>query len=161
MARLVPPAVLQRSKQPYRAPDGKCFLDPHPKSALPPYVDELLSPERIKQDGIFQPEAVAHLVRKFRQGGAIGVKDNMALVGILSTQLLIDQFVRNFPLRAARATLDLPSPSGNGAESILPSPACRCGTSGRWAGGEGRGKFIVTSQPNSTNMPFSGASVQP
>jgi asparagine synthase (glutamine-hydrolysing) len=89
---LVPPSVTKRPKQPYRAPEGKCFFS----GAQLEYVDVLLSPERIKQDGIFNPLAVQKLVEKFHQGRAIGIKDNMALVGILSTQLVVDQFVRNF-----------------------------------------------------------------
>ena len=36
-------------------------------------------------------------VHKFRDGKAMGVRDDMALVGILSTQLMVDRFVNNFP----------------------------------------------------------------
>ena len=101
---MVPESVLRRSKQPYRAPDAACFLsgDGRRKQS---YVDEILSPERIRQDGIFNPEAVDHLLRKLRHAGPVGVKDNMALVGILSTQLLVEQFLRNpAPLPAVAAT---------------------------------------------------------
>ena len=38
---------------------------------------------------IFDPATVKPQVAKARQGKVIGVKDNMALVGILSTQLLV------------------------------------------------------------------------
>ena len=31
------------------------------------------------------------------QGQVIGIKDNMAFVGILSAQLVVDRFVKNFP----------------------------------------------------------------
>lgn len=93
---LVPPAVVQRPKQPYRAPDAKSFFDDGTQAARQEYVDELLSPGRIREDGIFQPDAVEHLVQKVRSGRAIGVRDNMALVGILSTQLVVEQFARNF-----------------------------------------------------------------
>ena len=89
---LVPSSVLQRSKQPYRAPEGSCFF----RGARRDYVDTLLSPARIAQDGIFNPRAVDRLVDKFHQGRAIGSKDNMALVGVLSTQLVVDQFTRTF-----------------------------------------------------------------
>jgi len=89
---LVPPSVKKRSKQPYRAPEGRCFFG----AARLEYVDELLSPGRIAQDGIFNPVTVEKLVAKFRAGRAIGIKDNMALVGVLSTQLVVDQFVRGF-----------------------------------------------------------------
>jgi asparagine synthase (glutamine-hydrolysing) len=87
---LVPPSVRKRPKQPYRAPEGKCFFS----GARPEYVDELLSPERIARDGIFDPLVVRKVTEKFRRGRAIGIKDNMALVGVLSTQLVVDQFVR-------------------------------------------------------------------
>lgn len=87
----VPPSVTKRPKQPYRAPEGKCFFSGVPLE----YVDALLSPERIREDGIFDSATVGKVVRKFRQGRAIGILDNMALVSVLSTQILIDQFVRN------------------------------------------------------------------
>ncbi len=89
---LIPESVRRRPKQPYRAPDGKCFFGP----SAPAYAAELLSPARIARDGLFAPEAVENLARKFREGRAVGAKDNMALVGILSAQLAVDQFVNNF-----------------------------------------------------------------
>ena len=92
---LVPASVRRRSKQPYRAPDGKSFFH----AARPGYVDELLSPERVRHDGLFDAAAVARLVEKFRAGRAIGIKDNMALTGILSTQLLVDQYITHFGAR--------------------------------------------------------------
>lgn len=91
---LVPEAVRCRTKQPYRAPDAASFVDASSPGAALDYVDELLSPARVAADGLFQPAAVERLLAKVRAGTAIGMKDNMALVGILSTQLLIDQFVR-------------------------------------------------------------------
>ena len=50
----------------------------------------------MRKDGIFNPNAVDRLVQKFRDGKAIGVKDDMALVSILSTQIVMDRFVNNF-----------------------------------------------------------------
>jgi asparagine synthase (glutamine-hydrolysing) len=92
MQGLVPPAILERSKQPYRAPEVKSFFQGESSE----YVDELLSPDRVRADGIFHPGAVAKLVQKCREGKATGAKDNMALTGILSTALVVDQYVRNF-----------------------------------------------------------------
>jgi len=91
---LVPPEVLRRPKQPYRAPDAQSFFDVSRQMPRFDYVAELLSPERIAADGIFDPRTVDRLVRKVQTGRAIGTKDNMALVGVLSTQLLIDRFLR-------------------------------------------------------------------
>jgi asparagine synthase (glutamine-hydrolysing) len=86
--------VRNRPKQPYRAPDAASFFSPDGK-ARHEYANELFSPARIRQDRVFDPRAVEKLVQKVQRGKAIGVKDNMAVVGILSTQLLVDQFIRN------------------------------------------------------------------
>jgi asparagine synthase (glutamine-hydrolysing) len=94
-AGVVPPVVLARAKQPYRAPEARAFFAGQP----PDYVTELLSPARIAADGVFDPEAVERLVEKVLDGRAIGVRDNMALVGILSTQLLIHHFITAVPGR--------------------------------------------------------------
>jgi asparagine synthase (glutamine-hydrolysing) len=87
---LIPDVVRERHKQPYRAPEGASFFG---KTRRLDYVDELLQPEHLKRAGIFDPSAVQHLIRKFRDGHAIGVKDNMALVAILSSQLVVHQFI--------------------------------------------------------------------
>lgn len=91
LAPLLPPEILARPKQPYRAPDSSSFfVDGRPAE----YVRYQLSPERLTQAGLFAPEAVARLSEKCRSGRAIGFADNMAFVGILSTMLLEDQFVQ-------------------------------------------------------------------
>ena len=89
---LIPLSVKKRPKQPYRAPEGKSFFG----GTRPDYVEELLAPERVRQDGLFHPAAVQKLVAKALRGQAIGIRDNMALVGILSTQLLAHQFIHHF-----------------------------------------------------------------
>lgn len=94
-AGLIPSSVAKRPKQPYRAPEACSFLQP----AAREYVEELLSPEQIRRDGIFDATAVAMLQDKFRKGAAIGIKDNMGLVGIVSTQLLMHQFINHFESR--------------------------------------------------------------
>jgi asparagine synthase (glutamine-hydrolysing) len=91
---LLPAAILQRPKQPYRAPDGRSFF----AGVGAEYLRTLLASEKIEADGIFDSFAVSKLVDKFRSGRAIGVKDDMAIVGILSTQLVIDQFISGFRL---------------------------------------------------------------
>ncbi len=101
---LIPPRIQKRYKQPYRAPDGKSFFA---KSVN--YVDEMLSAATVKQFGIFQPQMVAGLAAKFRSGRSVSMKDNMALVGILSTQLLLAHFVHGFEMPAhhpSAATLE-------------------------------------------------------
>jgi asparagine synthase (glutamine-hydrolysing) len=85
---LVPERIRKRPKQPYRAPDGPSFF-----GAQADYAEEMLSTERIQRDGIFDAAKVAALVRKFRRQVPTGTGDNMALVGILSTEILIDRFL--------------------------------------------------------------------
>jgi len=87
---MIPSSILHRHKQPYRAPDGKSFF--HSPND---YVDDMLSSERIQRDGVFDVGSINALVAKFKSGRATSVKDNMALVGVLSTQLLIQQFINN------------------------------------------------------------------
>ena len=86
---LVPEAIRTRRKTPYRAPDGKSFF-----GFRTSFVEDLLSSESIKRDGIFDPRSVGALVTKFRSGRAAGAKDNMALLGILSTEILLAHFMR-------------------------------------------------------------------
>lgn len=90
---LVPASIRARPKQPYRAPDARSFFDSETKKARNAYVDEILSVERLREFGLFNPTAVQKLVDKARRGQVEGAKDNMALVGILSTQLLVEQFL--------------------------------------------------------------------
>ncbi len=92
---LVPPLIRQRSKQPYRAPDGRSLM----QTSAREYVEELLSADRLRRDGVFDPASVQSLLSKFRSGRAIGVKDNMALVGIVSTQLVLYHFIHSFSRR--------------------------------------------------------------
>jgi asparagine synthase (glutamine-hydrolysing) len=100
---LVPLSVKRRAKQPYRAPDAVSFFEPSTGRARQPYVDDLLSSEGIRAKGIFDPPIVQKLVAKAKAGRASSFLDNAALVGILSTQLLIDQFVEHFEERISHA----------------------------------------------------------
>jgi asparagine synthase (glutamine-hydrolysing) len=93
VGKYLPKVIARRTKQPYRAPDSQSFFGP----GAPEYVGELLSAAAINRSGYFDARAVERLVAKCRAGaggGALGFKDNMALVGILSVQLLDHQFVR-------------------------------------------------------------------
>ena len=48
---------------------------------------DVLSPARLGAAGCFEPKAVERLTAKCRNGKFIGFRDNMAFVGIVSTQL--------------------------------------------------------------------------
>ena len=87
----LPPSIGRRTKQPYRAPESACLFQDG--KALP-WVAELLSPQSLTDAGMFDPVAVGKLTHKCAAGRAIGFGDNMAMVGVLSTMLLHDQFIR-------------------------------------------------------------------
>ena len=53
---------------------------------------ERLSPEAVRAVGIFDERAVAGLVRRCRAGRATGFRENMALMGVLSTQIWHEAF---------------------------------------------------------------------
>ena len=88
----LPMEITSRYKQPYRAPNIPAFFGDH----SPDYVRELLSKEKISEYNYFSANKVAQLSKKIEKGRAIGNKDNMALVGILSTQIWHYLFVENF-----------------------------------------------------------------
>ena len=91
LGRHLPSSIVERPKQPYRAPDSESFL----KGKSHGYVDELLSAESIARAGYFDPRAVRRLVDKCRNPiGPVSTADNQAFVGILSTQLLHATFVQ-------------------------------------------------------------------
>jgi asparagine synthase (glutamine-hydrolysing) len=98
----VPEPVLRRPKQPYRAPLAASLFDPTTGRATNDYVEEMMSPELIREFGIFQGEPVERLVKKAKAGCATSFIDNAALVGVMSTQSLIDQFTIRFKERLMR-----------------------------------------------------------
>ena len=96
-AELVPRSIVRRPKQPYRAPDALSFT----RSDAPPWVADALDPRAIADAGVFEPRAVAQLWAKCRAGAhQLSNADNMALVGVLSTQLLHRELVATAPVRA-------------------------------------------------------------
>jgi asparagine synthase (glutamine-hydrolysing) len=95
----VPADIINRKKQPYRAPDAISFVD---KNA-PDYVGQMLAPDAVNDVGVFDAGKVQRLHHKLRQRGQATAGnalfsniDNMAFVGILSTQLLLTQFSAGF-----------------------------------------------------------------
>ena len=93
---LVPREILERPKQPYRAPDAASFFG----DSSPGWLDEVLAPRAVKEAGLFDPDAVSALLAKCRAragSGQLANADNMAFVGVLSSQLLWRDFVGSRP----------------------------------------------------------------
>ena len=100
---VVPPTVQERQKQPYRAPDVPAFFTPEPVE----YVRDVLDAGNVARSGLFEPAAVAGLVRRCRTGAATGFRESQALVAVLSTELWYRQFISEHARPAAQpAPLD-------------------------------------------------------
>ena len=106
-AGLIPPELIKRPKQPYRAPISSSFFG----KQQPAYVTTLLSDRSIRENGYFDEKKVGGLIKKSsrQDGNLLSERENMALVGILSTQLLDHLFLKNFsqpkPYPAAEITI--------------------------------------------------------
>jgi len=86
---MLPPSIVNRPKQPYRAPISHCFGE---KKSL---ASAMLDDDAIISSGIFNPESVSSLKKKVfnGSGGSVSARDDMAVAGIISTQLLHHHFV--------------------------------------------------------------------
>lgn len=105
MKNQLPRQILERHKQPYRAPDIPAFFSDHP----PAYVNDLLSEDKLKDYGYFDAQKVGFLLKKASRGSSIAYKDNMALVGVLSTQLCHYFFIEQFSQTIRAAGSSYPS----------------------------------------------------
>ena len=90
MAGKIPESILTRHKQAYRAPIHTSFFGKH----APAYVGDMLSADSLKQFECFDVEKTGKLLEKYRNGSTISEIDNMALSGIISTQLVNLLFIK-------------------------------------------------------------------
>ena len=95
----LPKRIVARAKHPYRAPIRQALLD-HSGADR---TREMLSKEAIERAGIFDANLVARLVDKNPETSHFSEVDNMALVGILSSQLVHHQFIDTFASRTSGA----------------------------------------------------------
>jgi asparagine synthase (glutamine-hydrolysing) len=85
----LPESVLKRPKQAYRSPIASSFLS----SPAREYTMELLSESDINQTGLFSYQAVQKLLKKISAGELVTEMENMALAGIISTQIIYHQYI--------------------------------------------------------------------
>jgi asparagine synthase (glutamine-hydrolysing) len=100
--KLLPPEIWARRKRPYRAPIHRSFFDTPAGAA--DYVQETLSEQAIQEAGLFNPQSIAQLIRKAASGVQLSEVDDMAVAAVLSTQLVYQQFVKNFRSRLSDLT---------------------------------------------------------
>jgi asparagine synthase (glutamine-hydrolysing) len=92
----IPDAIINRKKQPYRAPDAVSFLSEN----APDYVAEMFSEQSLSRAGLFNPKTARSLFEKCREviktgKSILSNNDNMGIVGILSTQLLFFKYIHD------------------------------------------------------------------
>jgi asparagine synthase (glutamine-hydrolysing) len=100
-SRRLPADIWQRAKKPYRAPMTQVFFG----TRTADYVDELMSGEVLARLGLVEQGPTEKLVEKARRqaGRMSGEREEMALVGILTLQLLGWFFLERFSQRVAEA----------------------------------------------------------
>jgi len=91
---VLPETILKRPKHPYRAPIHEAFQP----ASREDYVDELLSESALKRSGLFDPAKTLRLAKRIRskEDAPPGESQEMAFLGILSTQVLHRQFIEDF-----------------------------------------------------------------
>lgn len=86
----LPESIINRAKNPYRAPiSNSIFINAK-------LLNEYLSKSIIEGSGIFNFEKVERLKKKLRNSPQVSETDNMALIGILSAQIIYQKFVQSF-----------------------------------------------------------------
>ncbi len=89
--KMLPKEIWLRRKKPYRAPIIDSFINTDPDSA---YVSELLSKEGLNKNQIFNPFGVNKLLSKAKATGKLSEIEEMALTGMISTQLVDQIFIQ-------------------------------------------------------------------
>jgi asparagine synthase (glutamine-hydrolysing) len=89
MSPYIPGDIINRSKQPYRAPDVNASADGLLSGELSGYLDHM----KIQDSGFFDPKKVSLLVKKASSGKGLTISESQALTGILSTQIIQEHFV--------------------------------------------------------------------
>ncbi len=93
---VLPDEIVKRSKHPYRAPIRKPLGGDDSGNRFREYLSE----ESISKSGIFDFAKVSLLLKKVSQAKRMGEIDEMALAGILSTQMIHQLFVESFSSRS-------------------------------------------------------------
>jgi len=86
----IPQSITARLKQPYRAPIASILSN----QETPNYINEILSEESLNSFGIFNSAKVGNLIVAVKQQKTVSEIDQMAIAGILSTQLLHKMFIQ-------------------------------------------------------------------
>lgn len=91
---ILPKNIIDRPKNPYRAPIQQSLLTAKNSG----FINDMLGESAIQNSGYFNPQKVTALTKKLYAQKNINEVDGMAIAGILSTQIIDDQYIQNFSL---------------------------------------------------------------
>jgi asparagine synthase (glutamine-hydrolysing) len=97
----IPESITKRSKQPYRAPIATTFFNTN----SPSFIIDSLSQKSIKSSNLFNPQRVNSLINKIKLQKNVSEVDQMAITGIISTQILQKMFAADFTIPTTDLTL--------------------------------------------------------
>jgi asparagine synthase (glutamine-hydrolysing) len=92
LAGSLPDEIVNRPKQPYRAPFGQAIVNSKNMQ-----LNNAVSERSLKKSGLFNETKVMKFIDKSKSKKALSEVDTMALMGIYSTQLIYEKFIENFP----------------------------------------------------------------
>jgi asparagine synthase (glutamine-hydrolysing) len=87
----IPEDIINRPKQPYRAPVNNVFL----RGKTPDYVLEMLSEKQTSKVNVFDYKTVNSVISRIKRSGTSSEVDDMLITSVISTHLLYDQYVEN------------------------------------------------------------------
>lgn len=87
---ILPKRILERPKNPYRAPVKQGLLINNK------LIENYLNLDSIIEAGLFDPVKVELLLKKLHKIDKASETDNMALIGILSSQIIFSKFIKDF-----------------------------------------------------------------
>lgn len=87
----LPASIVNRPKNPYRAPIKRGLINTDSK-----LVGKYLSESELKKSGLFDTKKVDLFLKKMSRLERISEIDSMALIGLISTQIIYDKFISNF-----------------------------------------------------------------
>ena len=100
----LPNSVTSRPKIAYQAPEMKAFFQ---GGKLVEYAKHLLSPEKIKQNNLFDVDAIQRLIHvgENSSNSRLSFRDNMSFIIALSSSILNEQFCTMPKIHASKASL--------------------------------------------------------
>jgi asparagine synthase (glutamine-hydrolysing) len=87
----IPEGIINRIKQPYRAPVSNVFVG----QDAPEYAEEMLSEEYTAKADIFDYKSINAAISRIRKAESASEVDDMLITAIISSHLLHKQFIEN------------------------------------------------------------------